>query len=361
MVELRAELSLDRPADQDGGLRETDPHGLLVRGRDVAEELAELGAGQHLADAEDDHGQNGEADEIGGAEHRQRGDHKHRAHQHAGRGAHPCAQPGKEEAGEHDHAGIDVDDALRLNGQAILVHAEQESPYRTVRPARAEEEGHHGRGVHPILDVFGQHVPEHGEHQPPDGEDGEIEGEVGLLEFGQRLEDEAALGLAALAKSLLAGEPFSFAGLAIGEQEQKVAADYRGVDVEDILPGQQAHLQRDERADPAADIHGLVEDAPGHRAVAAVGGLDECALDARLEDRRARGQQHCAREEAPVTVKPRHHQIAQRFDNRRSKDGLLVAVTVGQAAGEDRDERLDEVPEQQQRAERRHRYAQPAR
>ena len=121
-----------------------------------------------------------------------------------------------------------------------------------------------------------------------------------------------------------------------------------------------AHLQRDQRADPAADVHGLVEDAPGHRAVAAVGGLDERALDARLEDRRAGGQQHRAGEEAPVTVKPRHDQVAQALDDRRGEDRLLVAVAVGQAAGEDRDERLHQIPAQQQRAERGHRHAQPA-
>ncbi len=49
VIELRAEFALDRPADQDGRLGEADPHGLLVRRRDVAEELAELRAGQHLA------------------------------------------------------------------------------------------------------------------------------------------------------------------------------------------------------------------------------------------------------------------------------------------------------------------------
>jgi len=45
----------------------------------------------------------------------------------------------------------------------------------------------------------------------------------------------------------------------------------------------------------------LIKDAPGHRAVAAVGGLDEGALDAGLEDGGAGGQQYGAGEKAPVT------------------------------------------------------------
>jgi hypothetical protein len=95
-----------------------------------------------------------------------------------------------------------------------------------------------------------------------------------------------------------------------------------------------------------------------HRAIAAVGGLDERALDARLKDRRAGGQQHRPREEAPVAMQPRHDEVAKCLDNRRGEDRLLVAVAVAQAAGEDRDERLVEIPEQQQRAVRRHRHTQ---
>ena len=49
--------------------------------------------------------------------------------------------------------------------------------------------------------VDGQPMPEHGKHQPPDGEDRQVEGEGRLLEFGQGLEGEAALGLAGFAKA----------------------------------------------------------------------------------------------------------------------------------------------------------------
>ena len=76
--------------------------------------------------------------EVGRAEDGQRDDHEHRAHQHAGGGPHLRAQPGEQEAGEHDHAGVDVDDALRLDGLPVFVHAEEELPERrsACRPRR---------------------------------------------------------------------------------------------------------------------------------------------------------------------------------------------------------------------------------
>ena len=114
-----------------------------------------LGAGEHFTNAEDDHGQDGVSDAIGRPEAGESDDDEDGAHQHAVGGAHFGAQAGKQEAGEHDHAGVDVDDALGLNGLPVGVHAKQKFPNPAVRAACPEKECHHGRSVHPIFNVFG--------------------------------------------------------------------------------------------------------------------------------------------------------------------------------------------------------------
>src|SRR5207244_8668279 len=65
-------------------------------------------------------------------------------------------------------------------------------------------------------------------------------------------------------------------------------------------------------------------------------------------------------EKSPVTMKPGHYQVAQRFDDGGCKNGLLVTVTIGEAAGKNRDEGLGEIPAEHQPAVGGHGYAQAA-
>ena len=127
-----------------------------------------------------------------------------------------------------------------------------------------------------------------------------------------------------------------------------------------------AEVARQKRPEEPADVDHLVEDAPAQRG-GVLGHLrgDE-SLDARLEDGRAEGQEHRADEEDLVdAIGPQrpclpqghaaeplgdhervaHDEIADHFQHGRHGDVDLVAVAIGETAGENRDERLDDGPD----------------
>ncbi len=63
-------------------------------------------------------------------------DGEQRSHHHAGRRPHQAADVGEEETGDHDHAGVQIQHAFRIDVGAFLVHTEQELPERVLRLRR---------------------------------------------------------------------------------------------------------------------------------------------------------------------------------------------------------------------------------
>jgi hypothetical protein len=165
-------------------------------------------------------------------------------------------------------------------------------------PPAAEEGGHDVARVDPVLDVRGQHVEQRVEHEPEAREDEQVDPHVGLHQLLDGLGHEASAHDAAGLVGGRQGEAIGLAGLLVEQQHEEVERDDGGAGEEDVAPLHLAHVAGDQRAQEPADVDGLIEDAPSHRAVLALGGLDQRALDARLEHGGAAGEQQGAGEEA---------------------------------------------------------------
>ncbi len=122
----------------------------------------------------------------------------------------------------------------------------------------------------------------------------------------------------------------------VGQEQQEVQGNDRGARVEDVLPFQLPKLRCDQWTEPAANVHRLVENAPGHRTVFATRRLDNRALDAGFENTGTKGENDGASHEAPERREPGHEQVAEDLENRRREDGFLVADAVRDTAGENR-------------------------
>ena len=139
-------------------------------------------------------------------------------------------------------------------------------------------------------------------------------------------------------------------GVLVEGQPQEVDADDARAGEEHVAPVHQAQVAGDDGAEEAADVDQLIEDAPADRGVGRPERRRERALHAGFEDRRAGRQHHAAEEEAPVVHAVGHQRIADDLEDDRERDGALVAVAVGEPAGEHRQHALHAGPPGEDRA-----------
>ena len=133
----------------------------------------------------------------------------------------------------------------------------------------------------------------------------------------------------------------------VGEEPQQVQTNQGGAAVEHRGPGVAAQKVGQRRPQKAADVDQHVKEPPARPGGFGGQGFDKGPLDRGLEDRGARGQHQATGEEGPKLALGGHHQVAQPFQQDRHHDLPLVAVAVGEAAGEHRQGRLHQGPPQE--------------
>ncbi len=350
-VEPGTELPLDGPADGERQVRETQVHGPLFRRRDVAHELVELGAREHLAQTEDgDHADEGEG-RGDRSEHEERDRGKEGAEEHAPHLGQLAAQPGKKETGGHDHGRVEVQETLGLDDRPVLVHGEHELPEAALGSVFAEEVADDDLRIDPVVDVGRKDVEQGVEHEPEEREHAEEDPDVRLLELAPGVLEEVGPLLALLPAFALLCQAFLLPRLLVHEEEEEIQADDARAGVEHVGPVPVSHVARDQGADEPADVHGLVEDTPGHGSVVTRGRVDHGSLDTRLEDAGSEGQNHRARGKAHVVREESHDQVSNDLHDRGSENGFLVPEPVAQSSGEDGNKALGKGPDQHDVAE----------
>ena len=254
----------------------------------------------------------------------------------------------KKHGGEPPHLEVD-EPGERRHAEDNQQRVEIDHPFLGDLQAPGQVPGEHElrqvpgqRGaVHPIDDEIGQQVPELHEHGPKDRGD-EHEGQQPDVpqvprRGGHYLPDPA-------------GAVGSGVKFPIGGQPQEVQADQDGAAVKDRGPGVAVKEMGQRRSQEAADIDHQVEKAPAHPGGLLRQGLGKGPLDRRLEDGGARGQDQAAGQERAKLPLAGHHQVAQDLQADGHHDLALVAVAVGEAAGEHRQGRLHQGPPQEDEA-----------
>ena len=133
--------------------------------------------------------------------------------------------------------------------------------------------------------------------------------------------------------------------LFIGEQHQVVERTNHGAAVEHGRPGDAIEEMGQRRAEKAADVDQHVERSPADGGVLIAQCPRQGALDARLENGHADGEDDAAEQERPEGPLRGHDEITEDVDGYGGRDGFLVAVAVGEPAGKNRHQRFYQRPD----------------
>ena len=206
----------------------------------------------------------------------------------------------------------------------------------------------------------GQHIEKSIKHEPESGHDRQKNPQVGFHEFGQGLRDQVALLYLTGRHFALMLEPLFKVGLLVHEKKQEIDGNNGCAGEEKVGPGELPELCGQQWTHPPADIDGLVKDAPRHGTVLAVCRLDQRSLDSGFEYSGPRGQHDGAHDEPRIGGVIGHDQVGENLYDRRQKDRFLVTEAIRQATHQDRDDRLEKRPDQEDRTEFLRRHTQPA-